>query len=89
MLDTRVCALLHHQHFFPEEPTFFERSWFGTERFSFEVADIRGIGVGVLLCTELMFPEWARHYGRRGSLPHCGASRVAGHIMSISENGQQ
>lgn len=33
----------------------------------FDVLEYRGQRLGVLLCTELMFTEWARHYRRQGA----------------------
>ena len=58
---------IHHKHYFPQEAGFFEETWFAPERPGFDVAEYRGIRIGVLLCTELMFTEWARHYRRRGT----------------------
>ncbi|KRA03179.1 MAG: carbon-nitrogen hydrolase family protein [Achromobacter sp.] len=60
-------AALHHKQYFPQEPGFFEAAWFHSARDGFEVADVGGIRVGVLLCTELMFNERARRYGRDGA----------------------
>jgi len=59
--------VLHHKHFFPEEPGWYEASWFTCAEQGFDVHDILGVKVGVLLCTELMFSEKARHYGRQGA----------------------
>jgi N-carbamoylputrescine amidase len=56
---------LHHKHYFPQEPGYFEASWFRPTRRGFDVGEYRGIRFGVLLCTELMFTEWARHYRRQ------------------------
>ena len=58
---------IHHKHFFPQEPGFFEASWFAPQRPGFDVLEHRGLRIGVLLCTELMFNEWARHYRRQGA----------------------
>lgn len=58
---------VHHKHYFPQEPGFFENSWFTPARAGFDVIECRGIRFGVLLCTELMFTEWARHYRRQGA----------------------
>ena len=58
---------IHHKHFFPEEPGFFEDTWFAPQRPGFDVVEHRGLRIGVLLCTELMFNEWARHYRRQGA----------------------
>lgn len=58
---------LHQKHFFPEEEGWYERSWFGNAVPGFELAEIGGLRVGVLLCTELMFNERARAYGLAGA----------------------
>lgn len=58
---------LHQKHYFPSEPGFYERSWFERPPTDFAVHDLGAVKVGVLLCTEVMFNEWARHYGRAGA----------------------
>lgn len=58
---------LHQKHFFPEEPGWHEATWFACAQPGFDVHDILGVKVGLLLCTELMFSEKARHYGRLGA----------------------
>lgn len=57
----------HHKHYFPHETGYFEETWFTAERPGFEVIEYKGLRIGVLLCTELMFTEWARHYRRLGA----------------------
>ena len=59
--------ILHHKHYFPSEAGWHEASWFETELDGFSVHEVGGLKVGVLLCTELMFNEKARHYGREGA----------------------
>ena len=57
----------HTKQFFPEEEGYWEARWFtGGER-HFRVVDAGALRVGFLLCTEVMFNEWARHYGRNGA----------------------
>lgn len=58
---------VHHKHFFPQEEGWYEQDWFGPERSGFDVVEHRGLRIGALLCTELMFNEWARHYRRQGA----------------------
>ncbi|GEM_PF-101204 len=58
---------LHDKQYFPQEPGFFETTWFAPRRLGFDVIECCGIRIGVLLCTELMFTEWARHYRREGA----------------------
>ena len=67
LLADGVYQPLHHKHYFPHEAGFFEESWFVAERPGFDIIDFRGVRIGVLLCTELMFTEWARHYRRLGA----------------------
>lgn len=41
--------------------------WFGTSKPGFEVIEAGGLRIGALICTELMFNERARAYGRAGA----------------------
>ena len=58
---------VHQKHYFPDEAGFYEARWFATTRPGFEPVAVGELVVGVLLCSELMFNEWARHYRRRGT----------------------
>jgi N-carbamoylputrescine amidase len=58
---------IHHKQYFPQEPGFFEDTWFSATQSGFDVTEYDGVRIGVLLCTELMFTEWARHYRRQGA----------------------
>ncbi|WP_274857759.1 carbon-nitrogen hydrolase family protein [Sinorhizobium meliloti] len=58
---------LHTKTYLPQEPGWSEVSWFSRGDGHFNIQNICGLGVGVLLCTELMFNEHARQYGRRGA----------------------
>ena len=57
----------HQKHYFPDEPGFYETAWFRTAKKGFDVIQNNGLTVGFLLCTELMFNEWARYYRRQGA----------------------
>ncbi len=57
----------HQKHYFPDEPGFYETAWFRTAKKSFKVIQANRLTVGFLLCTELMFNEWARSYRRQGA----------------------
>jgi N-carbamoylputrescine amidase len=52
---------------FPAEPGWYETQWYvpGDDTFSSE--ELAGLPAGVLLCTEAMFNERARTYGRGGA----------------------
>jgi len=58
---------LHRKQLFPDEPGWYEANWFRPGDGDFTVHEIAGVRTGVLLCTELMFNERARHYGRAGA----------------------
>lgn len=58
---------IHTKSFFPEEPFFWEETWYNHEDVkTFESLTIDGIKIGVLLCTEMWFMEFARQYGKQG-----------------------
>ena len=67
VLEQGVVRVLHHKQYFPNEPGWFEREWYAGDDSGFAVADILGIKVGVLLCTDAMFNERARAYGKEGA----------------------
>jgi N-carbamoylputrescine amidase len=62
-----VYVALHHKHYFPSEPGFYEQAWFHPLMRGFAVHALPGARIGVQLCSELMFNEWSRHYGRSGA----------------------
>ncbi|EPJ53661.1 MAG: putative hydrolase [Osedax symbiont Rs2] len=57
----------HQKHYFPAESGFYENAWFTTAVPGFKVIKTERITVGFMLCTELMFNEWAREYRRQGA----------------------
>jgi N-carbamoylputrescine amidase len=67
ILERGCFRFLHQKHFFPAEEGWFESEWFGTAKPGFEVIEIDGLRIGALICTELMFNERARAYGRAGA----------------------
>ena len=60
-------SFAHQKHYFPEETGFYETSWFRTVKKGFDVFKSENLAVGVLLCTEIMFNEWARSYRYQGA----------------------
>ena len=58
---------IHTKSYFPEEPFFWEETWYDHEEpITFESLTSGGIKIGVLLCTEMWFMEYAREYGKQG-----------------------
>ena len=65
VIEDRAVRPLHRKQYFPSEAGWFEREWYAGDDSGFESAEVQGIKVGVLLCTEAMFNERARAYGRQ------------------------
>lgn len=58
---------IHTKQYIPEEPGWYEASWFQPGADCFNPAEIAGLRLGVMLCTDAMFNEHARRYGRQGT----------------------
>lgn len=79
------------KRYFPAEPGWFETEWYVAGRDGFATAEVEGTSTGILLCTEAMFNERARHYGRAGAglivIPRATGSgamwRAAGQMAAI------
>jgi N-carbamoylputrescine amidase len=65
VLENGLVRPLHRKQYFPNEPGWFENAWYAGDDSGFHVADVLGLNVGVLLCTEAMFNERARAYGKQ------------------------
>jgi len=65
VLENGVVRALHRKQYFPNEPGWFESEWYAGDASGFGVAEVLGVKVGVLVCTEAMFNEHARAYGKR------------------------
>lgn len=65
VLENGAVRPLHRKQYFPNEPGWFESEWYSGDCSGFHVAEILGTRIGVLLCTEAMFNERARAYGRQ------------------------
>lgn len=92
VLEHGASRALHRKRYFPAEPGWFEANWYAPGDGGFQAADVAGLHVGVLLCTDAMFNEHARSYGQQGAallaIPRAtGASlemwQVAGKMAAI------
>jgi N-carbamoylputrescine amidase len=57
---------VHRKYYLPDEKGFWEASWSARGGYDFKVAEIEGLRVGFLICTELWFGARARDYARQG-----------------------
>ena len=65
--EARGAVGAHTKQFFPDEEGYFEARWFEAGEKHFNIVDAGPLKVGFLICTEVMFNEWARHCGRSGA----------------------
>ena len=57
---------VHDKYYFPDEEDFYESDWFDRNRLDFTLTHVQNMALGFLICTEVMFTEWARSYGKQG-----------------------
>jgi N-carbamoylputrescine amidase len=57
-------AGFHQKYYLPDEGDYYEASWYDRGPKQFDTARALGARIGVQICTELWFFEWARHYAR-------------------------
>ena len=50
------------KYYLPDEPGYWEASWYDRGEKRFDLGRALGMRIGVLVCTEMWFMEWARHY---------------------------
>jgi len=60
--DTPRPAGFHQKYYLPDEDGYYEHSWYDRGPKRFDTARALGMRLGVQICTELWFFEWARHY---------------------------
>ncbi len=53
---------VHDKYYLPDEPGYYETSWYERGKGDFNVVNINGVNIGFLICTELWFMIQARHY---------------------------
>jgi predicted amidohydrolase len=57
---------VHHKYYLPDEPGFWEATWYDRGSGDFAVADRGAARIGFLICTELWFTAHARDYAKQG-----------------------
>lgn len=58
--------IVHTKYYLPDDPGFWEASWYERGNGDFSLADTPNAKVGFLICTELWFNAHARAYGKDG-----------------------
>ncbi len=57
---------IHDKYYLPDEPGYWEASWYARGAREFAAVDAPGARIGIQICTEMWFFEWARGYARAG-----------------------
>ncbi len=57
---------VHEKVYLPDEEGFWEATWYSRGRGGFDLAQVNGIRIGFLICTELWFFQHAREYAEKG-----------------------
>jgi N-carbamoylputrescine amidase len=57
---------VHYKYYLPDEPGFWEASWYERGNGDFSLADTSKGKIGFLICTEIWFNSHAREYGKQG-----------------------
>ncbi|MEM9669709.1 MAG: carbon-nitrogen hydrolase family protein [Pseudomonadota bacterium] len=60
--DSPRPAGFHQKYYLPDEPGYWEHSWYDRGPKRFDTARALGLRLGVQICTEMWFFDWARHY---------------------------
>lgn len=61
-VESGAAAPLHEKYYLPDEPGYYEHRWYERGLKQFDVGRVLGMRLGVQICTEMWFFEWARHY---------------------------
>ena len=59
-------ARVRDKRYLPDEPGYWEASWYDRGDPEFPTVLVADARIGILVCTDLWFFEWARHYARSG-----------------------
>ncbi len=57
---------VHDKYYLPDEPGYYEASWYERGNGDFTVFNLNGVKIGFLICTELWFTARAREYLNQG-----------------------
>ena len=57
---------VHDKYYLPDEPGYYEASWYEKGNDVFDIINISGLKIGFLICTEIWFTERARQYLKQG-----------------------
>ena len=62
--DSAGMTAVHDKVYLPDEARYWEARWYARGEPRFETCSALGLTIGVLICTEMWYLEWARHFAR-------------------------
>ena len=62
--ESNTAVGIHQKYYLPNEDGYWEHTWYDRGDKSFDTARVGEAIVGVQICTEMWFFEWARHYAK-------------------------
>jgi N-carbamoylputrescine amidase len=74
---------VHEKVYLPDEDGYWEASWYQRGELRFDSCHALDLDIGIQICTEMWFFEWARHFARAGvellciprATPHASISK--------------
>ena len=64
--DSGELTAVHDKYYLPDEHQYWEATWYQRGVRQFDTCEALGMKIGVQICTEMWFFEWARHFARQG-----------------------
>ncbi|MEM7563817.1 MAG: carbon-nitrogen hydrolase family protein [Pseudomonadota bacterium] len=58
-------AGVHDKYYLPDEHQYWEATWYQRGEKRFEICETLEMKIGIQICTEMWFFEWARHFARQ------------------------
>lgn len=65
-IEPRVLPV-HEKYYLPDEAGYWEASWYQPAQLEFNTCQALDLSIGVQICTEMWFFEWARHFAGAGA----------------------
>lgn len=60
--ETDKAEPFREKYYLPDEEGYYEHTWYDRGEKSFDIARVLDMRIGVQICTEMWYFEWARHY---------------------------
>ena len=60
--STNKAVKIHEKYYLPDEKGYWEHTWYDRGQKTFDICTVEEMRIGVQICTEMWFFEWARHY---------------------------